>query len=96
MFPSISNAQNIKPWEGYWKGDLSVAGMQLTLIFHVNPPTIEGNTSVYRSTLDVPMQRLKNFKIDETEIQGEEITWRLSLPASFQGKRNAEGLLVGN
>ena len=96
MFPSISNAQNIKPWEGYWKGDLSVAGMQLTLIFHVNPPTIEGNTTVYRSTLDVPMQRLKNFKIDETEIQGEEITWRLSLPASFQGKRNAEGLLVGN
>ena len=96
MFPSISNAQNIKPWEGYWKGDLSVSGMQLTLIFHVNPPTIEGNTTVYRSTLDVPMQRLKNFKIDETEIQGEEITWRLSLPAYFQGKRNAEGLLVGN
>jgi len=95
MFPSISNAQNTKPWDGYWKGDLSVSGMQLTLIFHINPPSQIGDVEVYRSTLDVPMQRLKNFKIDETEINGEEITWRLSLPASFQGKRNAEGLLVG-
>jgi alpha-beta hydrolase superfamily lysophospholipase len=95
MFPSISNAQTNKPWDGYWKGDLSVSGMQLTLIFHVNPPSQVGDVKVYRSTLDVPMQRLKNFKIDETEIQGDEITWRLSLPASFQGKRNAEGLLVG-
>ena len=93
---SVTFAQTAKQWDGYWKGDLSVAGMQLTLIFHVNPPAIEGNATVYRSTLDVPMQRLKNFKIDETEIQGEEITWRLSLPATFQGKRNAEGLLVGN
>ena len=95
MFPSISNAQNTKPWDGYWKGDLSVSGMQLTLIFHITPPSQIGDVEVYRSTLDVPMQHLKNFKIDETEINGEEITWRLSLPASFQGKRNAEGLLVG-
>ena len=63
---SVTFAQTAKQWDGYWKGDLSVAGMQLTLIFHVNPPAIEGNATVYRSTLDVPMQRLKNFKIDET------------------------------
>ena len=93
---SVTFAQTAKQWDGYWKGDLSVAGMQLTLIFHVNPPAIEGNATVYRSTLDVPMQRLKNFKIDETEIKGEEITWGLSLPASFQGKRNADGLVIGN
>jgi len=96
ILPCISYAQTSKPWDGYWKGDLSVGGMQLTLIFHVNPPAIEGNATVYRSTLDVPMQRLKNFKIDETEIKGEEITWGLSLPASFQGKRNADGLVIGN
>ena len=93
---SVTFAQTANQWDGYWKGDLSVAGMQLTLIFHVNPPAIEGNATVYRSTLDVPMQRLKNFKIDETEIKGDEITWRLSLPATFEGKQNAEGLLVGN
>lgn len=96
FMPIFTFAQTGKPWEGYWKGDLSVAGMQLTLIFHINPPIVEGNTTVYRSTLDVPMQRLKNFSIDETEIKGEEITWRLSLPATFEGKRNADGLLVGN
>jgi alpha-beta hydrolase superfamily lysophospholipase len=98
ILPCISYAQTSKPWDGYWKGDLSVGGMQLTLIFHVNPPPPSqvGDAIIYRSTLDVPIQRLKNFKIDETEIKGEEITWRLSLPATFQGKRNAEGFLIGN
>lgn len=33
ILPCISNAQTSKPWDGYWKGDLSVGGMQLTLIF---------------------------------------------------------------
>ena len=89
-------SQSERPWEGYWKGDLSVGGMQLTLIFHVNPPTHVGEVTLYRSTLDVPMQRLRNFKIDETEIRGEEITWTLSLPASFKGKRNSDGLIVGH
>jgi hypothetical protein len=93
---SVTFAQAAKRWDGYWKGELSVSGMQLTLIFHVIPQSQNSEDKVYRSTLDVPMQRLKNFKIDETEINGEEITWRLSLPATFQGKRNAEGLLVGN
>ena len=93
---SVTLAQSAKRWDGYWKGELSVSGMQLTLIFHVIPQSQNSEDKVYRSTLDVPMQRLKNFKIDETEINGEEITWRLSLPATFQGKRNAEGLLVGN
>ena len=96
LLPGISKSQNERPWEGYWKGDLSVSGMQLTLIFHINPPSQVGDVKIYRSTLDVPMQRLKNFKIDETEIHGEEITWSLSLPAVFKGKRNTEGLIIGN
>lgn len=97
ILPCISNAQTSKPWDGYWKGDLSVGGMQLTLIFHVNPPSQVGDAIIYRSTLDVPIQRLKNFKIDETEIKGEEITWgcRCRLLSKEKEMRRAYWLEIG-
>lgn len=90
-------SQNTSPlWKGYWKGDLVANGVQLSLIFHIQEPQEIGGLRIYKSTLTVPMQGLKNFKIDETIIKGNAIEWILSFPASFKGKYNENGDIVGN
>lgn len=87
----------VDEFSGYWKGNLEATGFTLTVIFYINPPQTIGDIKVYKSTLDVPMQSLKNYKIDETIIKNKEIQWILSsLNADFKGKLQASGLIEGN
>lgn len=60
------NAQN---FIGDWKGQLSMQGMQMEIIFHINE-----KDNQFLTTLDVPMQGAANIPLDKTEVKGVEIS----------------------
>ena len=60
------NAQN---FIGDWKGQLSVQGMQMEIIFHINE-----KDNLFLTTLDVPVQGAVGIPFDKTEVKGAEIS----------------------
>lgn len=60
------NAQN---FIGDWKGQLSVQGMQMEIIFHINE-----KDNQFSTTLDVPVQGAVGIPLDKTEVKGAEIS----------------------
>jgi len=60
------NAQN---FIGDWKGQLSVQGMQMEIIFHINE-----KDNQFLTTLDVPIQGAVGIPLDKTEVKGAEIS----------------------
>jgi dipeptidyl aminopeptidase/acylaminoacyl peptidase len=59
------NAQN---FIGDWKGQLSVQGMQMEIIFHITE-----KDNQFLTTLDVPMQGAAGIPLDKTAVNGVEI-----------------------
>ncbi|TRX16353.1 S9 family peptidase [Flavobacterium franklandianum] len=60
------NAQN---FIGDWKGQLSVQGIQMEIIFHINE-----KDNQFLTTLDVPIQGAVGIPLDKTEMNGVEIS----------------------
>ncbi len=54
--------------------------MQIGLTFHVSQE--EGQLT---STLDVPLQGLKEYKVESTVVEGQTLTWTLGFGATFRG-----------
>jgi pimeloyl-ACP methyl ester carboxylesterase len=76
---------------GDWYGELSVSGMRLPLVFHINK-TDQG----YVSTMDSPSQKAMGMTVDKTEINGDLVMLDLtSIGARYEGKLNAEQQLIG-
>ena len=67
---------------GSWKGTISAQGMEFDLIFNILQ-----EDNIYRSTLDVPIQGVSEFPLDETEVSGADIEIKSEkLKLSFIGK----------
>ena len=71
---------------GDWKGTLTVQGVELELIFHV-----EEADDAYTATMDVPLQNAIGIPVEKTELDGENVTF--SIPAA---QINVVGTLEGN
>lgn len=80
VFAQSSDQQK---WIGYWKGSVAAGQMQIGLTFHVLWEDGE-----LKSTLDVPMQGLKDYAVESTVVDDklESLTWTLGFGASFTGK----------
>ena len=73
------NAQN---FIGDWKGQLSVQGMQMEIIFHINE-----KDNQFLTTLDVPVQGAVGIPLDKTEVNGVAISiTALKLGITFNGQ----------
>ncbi len=77
------NAQSIS---GDWKGNLSVQGTNLELIFHISD-----KDGVYTSTMDVPAQGAAGIPVQKTEFVNNEL--KISVPAA---QLNFSGQLTGD
>ena len=77
------NAQSLV---GDWKGTLSVQGMELELVFHV-----EGSDNAYTTTMDVPLQGAIGIPVEKTAVEEEKVTF--SIPAA---QTTVTGTLEGN
>ncbi len=80
-------SKNQENFIGNWKGEISVQGMKLELVFKINFLKDQDKDLQWQTRLDVPAQRLKNFAVDQTVIKKKKIQLVLnSLNAEFQGK----------
>ena len=77
------NAQSLV---GDWKGTLTVQGVELELIFHVDKAD-----EAYTATMDVPLQNAIGIPVEKTELDGENVT--VSIPAA---QINVVGTIEGN
>jgi pimeloyl-ACP methyl ester carboxylesterase len=76
----FAQSQDPGQWIGYWKGTINAGNMQIGLTFHVSQD--EGQLT---STLDVPLQGLKEYKVESTVVEGQTLTWTLGFGATFRG-----------
>ncbi len=77
---------------GDWKGSISVQGMELELIFHINETDGE-----LQATLDVPMQGAAGIPVGKTEFADGELKMDLAaLQAKFSGKLTDAETIEGN
>jgi pimeloyl-ACP methyl ester carboxylesterase len=76
----FAQSQDPGHWIGYWKGTINAGNMQIGLTFHVSQD--EGQLT---STLDVPLQGLKEYKVESTVVEGQTLTWTLGFGATFRG-----------
>jgi pimeloyl-ACP methyl ester carboxylesterase len=76
----FAQSQDPGQWIGYWKGTINAGNMQIGLTFHVSQD--EGQLT---STLDVPLQGLKEYKVESTVVDGQTLTWTLGFGATFRG-----------
>lgn len=79
----LSQSTDQTHWVGYWKGTVAAGPMQIGLTFHVT-----WEDGQLKSTLDVPMQGLKDYAVESTVVEDktETLTWTLGFGASFTGK----------
>ncbi|WP_338766640.1 alpha/beta fold hydrolase [Bernardetia sp. ABR2-2B] len=81
------NAEN--PLLGNWKGELSVSGMKLPLIFHISKIENEQdeNTDIFSATMDSPAQGAKDIPVSEVTFLDNNLIVTIStLGASYEGK----------
>ena len=77
------NAQSLV---GDWKGTLTVQGVELELIFHVDKAD-----EAYTATMDVPLQNAIGIPVEKTTLEAENVTF--SIPAA---QINVVGTIEGN
>lgn len=79
----LSQLPDQKNWIGYWKGTVTAGPMQIGLTFHVT-----WKDGQLKSTLDVPMQGLKDYAVEATVVDDktETLTWTMGFGASFTGR----------
>ncbi|MCX6284284.1 MAG: alpha/beta hydrolase [Bacteroidetes bacterium] len=89
LFAIVTNAQEVT---GDWAGYLSVQGVKLKIVFHIT--RIEGKLS---STFDSPDQNAMGLKIDETSLNGNELSLNAkSFGITYQGSYNkASDSIIG-
>ncbi len=76
---------------GDWYGELTVSGMKLPLVFH-----IQKTDGGYTSTMDSPSQKAMGIAVDKTVINGDMVTLDLTaIGARYEGKLNAEQEIIG-
>ena len=79
------NAQSIS---GDWKGNLSIQGTNLELIFHISE-----KDGIYTSTMDVPAQGAAGIPVQKTEFNNNE--FKISVPAAqinFSGELKGDSI----
>lgn len=76
----FAQSEDPKQWIGYWKGTINAGNMQIGLTFHVSQE--DGQLT---STLDVPLQGLKEYKVESTVVDGQSLTWTMGFGATFKG-----------
>ncbi|WP_338792041.1 alpha/beta fold hydrolase [Bernardetia sp. MNP-M8] len=90
LFSISLMAQNFeKSLLGDWKGELSVSGMKLPLIFHISKIENEQdeNTNIFSATMDSPAQGAKDIPVSEVSFLDNNLTIKISnLGASYEGK----------
>ena len=69
LFTIMMTSLNAQNFVGDWKGQLSVQGMQMEIIFHISE-----KDNQFISTLDVPIQGAAGIPLDKTEVNGVEIS----------------------
>ncbi|MDX1350823.1 MAG: S9 family peptidase [Putridiphycobacter sp.] len=65
---SLSFSSFSQDFKGSWKGAIAVQGMSIELIFN-----IKENEKGYETTLDVPIQGVSDFPLENTTVTGSEI-----------------------
>ncbi len=99
LFSISLMAQNFeKPLLGDWKGELSISGMKLPLIFHISKIENEQdeNTNIFSATMDSPAQGAKDIPVSEVSFLDNNLTIKISnLGASYEGKIISETQIEG-
>ena len=74
-------------FEGKWIGILKVNGMELDIHFNVKKNTLSAKDIFYQTRIDVPLQKLKNYPVDQTSLKKKIVLFEiLNLQAKFSGK----------
>lgn len=82
IFTFMMTSLNAQNFIGDWKGQLSVQGMQMEVIFHISE-----KDNQFMTTLDVPMQGAAGIPLDKTEVNGADITIAASkMGINFKGQ----------
>ncbi len=96
---SLSMAQNSDASIlGSWKGELSVSGTRLPLIFHISKIENEQdeNTGNFSATMDSPAQGAKDIPISEVTFLDNNLVVKIAvLGASYEGKLISETQIEG-
>ncbi len=88
------NAQIV--FEGKWIGSLKINGMELGIHFNVKKNNLSANETFYQTRIDVPMQRLKNYAVDQTSLKKKKVEFEmLNLQAKFNGKFTDTNVIEG-
>ena len=69
IFTFMITSLNAQSFIGDWKGQLSMQGMQMEIIFHITE-----KDGQFLTALDVPMQGAVGIPLDKTEVKGAEIS----------------------
>jgi len=69
--------------QGDWEGAIVVSGQELGIIIH-----FKGEQDNLRATIDIPMQMLKNYSLQNIELKGAEIY--MELPSQVVGEFQGE------
>ena len=69
IFTFMITSLNAQSFIGDWKGQLSMQGMQMEIIFHITQ-----KDGQFLTSLDVPMQGAVGIPLDKTEVKGAEIS----------------------
>lgn len=90
---SFKNLNAQQQFFGNWKGALLINGMKLDIFFHFLPST----TSDIKGNIDVPLQKLKRFPIDDITIKSKTriLCTFGSINADFSGKLTDTNKLTG-
>lgn len=86
IFTIMMTSLNAQNFIGDWKGQLSVQGMQMEIIFHISE-----KDNQFLTTIDVPMQGATGIPLDKTDVNGVDI----SIAATKMGI-TFKGQLIGN
>ncbi len=90
----FANAQS--NFEGKWIGTLNFKGMEIGIHFNVKKNTISKEETIYQSRIDVPVQKLKNYPVDQTSLKKKNVEFDiLNLQAKFNGKFTDTNIISG-
>ena len=91
---SCALAQN--KFEGKWIGVLKVKGMELGIHFNVKKNSLSPNETFYQTRIDVPLQKLKNYPVDQTSLNKKKVEFEiLNLQAKYTGKFTDTNIIDG-
>lgn len=96
IFFSASSTNAQWNFEGKWIGNLNFKGMEIGIHFNVKKNTISKEEVIYQSRIDVPVQKLKNYPVDQTSLKKKNVEFEiLNLQAKFNGKFTDTNIISG-